>query len=160
MGTSIRLNLGSGRHYWPGFVNIDGEPPCDRTMDVTKLDYPDNSVEMIYAIHLFEHLPRQIAEDVLLEWKRVLVPNGKLVLEMPCMNKIAKMIVEGETDVNLTLMGIFGDWREASPAMLHKWCYTETEILHLFMQAGFVSSVSEPFYHKPKRDMRITGVKV
>ena len=156
----MRIQLGSGRHYWPGFTNIDGGGRCDEVCDVKKLNYHDNSVDEIYAIHLFEHLSRLEVQDILSEWRRVLKPQGKLVLEMPCLDKMAQMIVDGETNIRLTLLGIFGDPREASRMMLHQWSYTKKEITDLFLNCGFSCEVTEPVYHLPKRDMRITGIKL
>ena len=155
----MRIQLGSGRHYWPGFINCDSEGRCDSVTDVKKLDYPDNSVDEIYAIHLFEHLSRLEVQDILSEWRRVLKPQGKLVLEMPCLDKMAQMIVDGETNIRLTLLGIFGDPREASRMMLHQWSYTKKEIADLFLHCGFTCEVVEPIYHLAKRDMRIVGRK-
>lgn len=159
MERSIRLHLGSGRHYWPSFSNCDSEGRCDKVTDVTKLDYPDNSVDEIYAIHLFEHISRLDAETTLREWRRVLKPGGKLVLELPCLDKMAQMIVDGEENIRLTLLGIFGDPREKSKAMLHQWAYTKKEISDLFYHCGFACEVLEPVFHIAKRDMRIVGRK-
>lgn len=159
-GNAVRVQLGNGRHYWPGFINCDSEGRCDQIMDVRKLDFPDDSVSEIYAIHLFEHISRLDAESTLLEWKRALKVGGKLVLELPCLDKMAQMIVDGETNIRLTLLGIFGDPREKSKMMLHQWAYTKKELTDLFLHCGFRCEVSEPVYHLPKRDMRITGIKL
>lgn len=156
----MRIQLGSGRHYWPGFHNCDSEGRCDTITDVRKLNFPDDSAEMIYAIHLFEHLPRMEAINTLMEWKRALKPDGKLVLEMPCMDKIAKLIVDGETNIRLTLLGIFGDPREASKSMLHQWCYGYGEMTKLLETVGFKNiQIKEPRYHFAVRDMRIECTK-
>ena len=40
------------------------------------IPFDDNSVEMVYHSHLFEHLDRDIAEKFLIEVKRVLKPDG------------------------------------------------------------------------------------
>ena len=156
----LRLNLGSGRHYWPNAVNIDHDERADIVGSVEELNYPDESVDEIYAIHLFEHIPRVKAPEVLKEWRRALKMGGKLVIEVPCLNKIAAMIMEGEEKPTHTLFGIFGDVREESPYMLHRWCYTAKEMSALMIEAGLSVEVSEPVYHFAKRDMRVTGVKV
>lgn len=156
----LRLNLGSGRHPWPNARNRDYEEGADEIGPVNQLpEYPDGSVDEIYAIHLFEHLSRLEAPHALREWWRVLKPGGKLVLELPCLDKIAQMIVNGEDRPGLTLFGVFGDVREKSPYMAHKWCYTKKELSSIMQEAGFSVTVSEPFYHVKERDMRITGVK-
>lgn len=154
-----KLHLGSGKHPWPGYINIDQDERADEIGDVTALDYADNSVDEIHAVHLFEHLNRMQAPKVLSDWHRVLKPGGKLVLELPCMEKIAQMIVDGETRVGFTLFGIFGDIRLPNPLMRHQWCYTSTELADLMKQTGFEVEVLEPVYHVKQRDMRLEGVK-
>lgn len=156
----IRLNLGSGRHPWPNAINIDHDPRADIVGPVDQLpSFPDESVDEIYSIHLFEHLERLKVAPVLKEWRRVLKVGGKLVLEVPCMEKIASLILEGVEDCSLTLFGIFGDIREPSPHMRHQWCYTSKELTRILADAGFETEVKEPVYHVKRRDMRIIGVK-
>lgn len=156
----VRLNLGSGRHYFPNAVNVDFDERADIVGPVDSLPaFQDESVNEIYAIHLFEHLNRAELNKPLSEWKRVLKKGGKLVLEMPCMDKIAQMIVNGEDDARKTLFGIFGDIREPSPYMRHQWCYTVKEIKLILEECGFAVEVTEPVFHYKPRDMRITAIK-
>ncbi len=155
-----RLNLGSGKHCFPNAINIDFDERADIVGPVDSLpDFQDESVNEIYAIHLFEHLNRTELKKPLDEWKRVLKKGGKLVLEMPCMNKIANMIVSGEEDARKTLFGIFGDVREPSPYMRHQWCYTMKEIKLILEEFGFSVEITEPVFHYKARDMRIIAVK-
>lgn len=156
----IRLNLGSGKHPWPNATNIDHDERADIVGPVDNLQmFNDEEVDEIYAIHLFEHLPRLGLSRFLNEWKRVLKPGGRLILEVPCLDKIAQMIVNGEENCAMTLFGIFGDVRLESPYMRHQWCYTAKELTDIIKGAGFHVEVSDPVYHVKRRDMRITGVK-
>lgn len=151
MASPVRLHLGCGAKWWPGYVNLDDE--------VDLLDLPYSEVDEIHAIHLFEHLPRLEIVKYLTHWHEILRPGGKLVLEMPCMDKIANMIVQGCEDPRLTLLGIFGDEREENPLMLHKWCYTQKELGQLLTEAGFSVKFQEPHYHIKDRDMRVEAIK-
>lgn len=63
----------AGKHS--GKVEVDSQ-------DATKLTYDDNSFDRVIATHVLEHLPNP--HDVLLEWARVLKPNGILSLVLPC----------------------------------------------------------------------------
>ena len=46
-----------------------------------RLPWPDNYFDLIYSIAVFHHLPsRRYRQEVLMELKRVLKPNGRLVL--------------------------------------------------------------------------------
>jgi predicted SAM-dependent methyltransferase len=156
----IRINLGSGRHFFPNAINIDHDESADIVGPVDKLpDFEDESVDEIYAIHLFEHLERLEVGKILNEWSRVLKKGGKLVLELPCLDKIARMVVEGEERPQMVGFGIFGDIREPSKYMRHLWCYTQKELCEVLKKSGFEPEVVEPIYHVSKRDMRVIGVK-
>lgn len=161
----MRLNLGAGAHRWPGFCNVDlnDDPkagPPDLRSDVKHLLLDDGVAEEIHAIHVFEHIPRLEADKVVQEWRRVLVEGGKLVIEVPCMDKIAKLIVDGEKNMRMTLLGIFGDPRDPKPDMLHKWCYLQSELHSMLEGAGFRHvEFKEPAFHFQARDMRVEAIK-
>jgi ubiquinone/menaquinone biosynthesis C-methylase UbiE len=155
----MRLHLGAGVYYWPGFVNVDLVGDQDIVSDVKKLDLEDDSADEIHAIHILEHIHRMEADDVLKEWRRVLKKGGKLVLELPCLTKIAKLIVNGEKNMRLTLLGLYGDPREKKPYMEHKWGWSEEELGASLIEAGFRDiEFLSPVFHLEARDMRVTGV--
>jgi SAM-dependent methyltransferase len=156
----IRLNVGAGDKYLPGFCNIDRHGHQDINSDAFPLPFPTDHADELWAIHLLEHLPRRDASPVLTEWFRVLKPGGKLVLELPCLDKIAKLIVKGEKNIRLTVMGIFGDPRDPKPDMMHQWCWSEAELTEALCSVGFERvTVCEPIFHLAARDMRIEGYK-
>lgn len=156
MGTVTRLHLGSGFYHWPGFTNLDtqGNPDvlCDFIND--KLDFTD--IDEIHAIHLFEHLPRLRVEDILRNWSKCLKPNGLLVMEMPSVDKIAQLIVDGVRNQRLTTMGLYGDPNDKKPFMMHEWGYQEWELEAILTNCGFGDiKFKEPVYHIAKRDLRV-----
>ena len=130
---AIRLNLGCGQKIWPGFVNVDlannwSDVEPDVIADVTgPLPFPDDYADEVHAYHLLEHLWRWKTADCLREWIRVLKPGGLLVLEMPCLDKIAKIIAHSiidRTPLNprMSIWGLYGDASYQSEEMTHKWC--------------------------------------
>ena len=156
----VRINLGSGKHYFPNATNVDLDERADIVHDVRTLPFfEDESVDEIYGIHLFEHFDRMGLGPILTEWRRVLKQGGKLILEMPCLDKIARMIVAGETDSRLTLKGIFGEVGHPNPYMKHQWCYSMKELYDIMKEAGFEPVIGEPTFHVKPRDMRVTAVK-
>lgn len=156
----MRLHLGAGDKYWPGWVNVDSYGDQDELCDCKSLPFEDETVSEIQCIHMVEHIPRMEVNGMIQDWFRVLKSGGKLVIEVPCLDKMAQMIVDGEKNIRLTLLGIFGDPRDPKPAMMHKWAYTKAELKDLLLETGFVDvEVSEPVYHVARRDMRITAVK-
>lgn len=64
------------------YLSIDLESPLAMTqMDITKLDLPDASHDVIFCNHVFEHIPddRQAMREV----RRVLRPGGWAILQTP-----------------------------------------------------------------------------
>jgi len=158
--TRIKLHLGSGDKHWPGWINVDAHGDQDIVCNVAEISSFVDNVDEIYAIHVFEHLPRLSIHPTLQDWYRVFKPGGKLVMEMPCMDKIARNIVAGEKNLRLTLLGIFGDPRDEKPDMMHQWCWTAFELHEELQDAGFTNiKFSEPRFHIPARDMRVTAYK-
>src|SRR3990167_1472194 len=155
----MRLHVGSGDKTWPGFVNCDLHAEADVNTDCKRLPFEANSVDEIHAIHFVEHVPRLELENMLIDWHRVVKPGGKVVIEVPSLDKMAKLIVDGEKNIRLTLLGIFGDPRDPKPGMMHQWAYTKGELTNSLMQCGFDKvEVMEPVFHLMARDMRLKAV--
>ncbi len=156
----MRLHVGCGDKHWPGFTNVDAYGDPDVLSDCRRLPFETCTVDEIHSIHFVEHVPRLELENMLFDWNRALKPGGKLVIEVPCLNKIAKNVVAGEKNLRLTVLGIFGDPRDKRPGMMHGWCYTQEELCDSLEQCGFVNiEVEEPKFHMPERDMRITALR-
>lgn len=82
----IKLHIGCGKRYIPGFVHIDlaDYPHIDYKSDVSDLSmFEDNSADLIYACHVLEHFKRYETERVLTEMYRVLKPGGILRVAVP-----------------------------------------------------------------------------
>ena len=163
MGTSapVKVHMGSGDKVWPGFVNIDKySARADVHCDCLSITMETDSVDELHAIHLLEHLHRRDAVPALAEWARVLKPGGLMVLELPCLDKMARLIVEGEQDLRFTVLGLYGDPRDPKPGMLHQWGWSIAELTDALTQAGLSDvTVQEPVFHFAKRDMRIEARK-
>lgn len=152
----MKIHLGCGDKRWPGFVNVDFKD-SDIDSDIRTLPFEDGSVSEIHLIHVFEHLHRMEAPEALKEWKRVLKKGGKLVMEVPCLDKVTKHLAAGSSDFNYTLFALYGDVRLTDrPEMMHKWCYSQKEIVKLLNDFGFRNiQIEEPFFHLKERDMRV-----
>jgi len=66
---------------------------ADLKMDITKLDFSDNYADEILASHVFEHISPFKIMKTLVEWKRVLKPNGKLIMEMPNIEELCRQFI-------------------------------------------------------------------
>lgn len=156
----LKLHIGCGDKHWPGFQNCDMNSDADIMTDCRKLPFDADYAEELHSIHFVEHVHRLEVDNMLADWHRVLKRGGKLVIEVPCMNKIAQNIVNGEKNLRMTLLGIFGDPRDDRPGMMHGWCYTSQELTEIVRQAGFDKvEVMEPKFHHAQRDMRLEAVK-
>jgi len=155
----VRICLGSGSHPWPGFINADKHGDPDIKTDAMNLSmFKSETVDEIHAIHLFEHIPRLDVDAAVAEWRRVLKPGGLLALEMPSLDKMAKMIVAGEKNIRLTLLGLFGDPRDERPGMMHQWAYGEDELREILV--GFEVTFKPPVFHIEARDQRVEARKL
>ena len=161
---SIKLNIGCGRRVLDGWINVDtksrGNAP-DVDADVRELPFPDNYADEVMAIHLIEHFYIWEVPDVVNEWKRVLKPGGKLVIECPDLEKTIKHMYEGRHEPQLTMWPLYGDPSHQDPLMCHKWGYNAHSLIMLLKHIGFDNPVVEPaqFHMKDLRDMRVVAIK-
>ena len=90
----LKLNLGCGMYYKPNYVNIDkyDESVADKTLDITKLPYENESVDEIEASHIIEHFDIIKLPYLLAEWLRVLKPGGVIYIETPDLSKSTKKL--------------------------------------------------------------------
>jgi predicted SAM-dependent methyltransferase len=86
------LNLGAGATTLEGFTPIDRKGG----QEVYPLDYPDNSVNEIYASHVLEHFGHREVVDVLAHWVQKLKWGGRIRLAVPDFAWIAQHYLDGE----------------------------------------------------------------
>ena len=166
----MKLHLGCGKRHLEGYINIDAKhPKADLIHDrLDMLPYPDNSVEEIVAIHLFEHLWPQDVGDHVLHWYNLLHPGGKLILELPDLYKSCLNYIRAVDDGHITpslqmaMWPIFGDNPDKNIYDCHKWGWTYQTLVPVLKGAGF-SFVKEaqPEWHGQRvtRDLRVEAIK-
>jgi predicted SAM-dependent methyltransferase len=138
-GEPLKLHLGCGKRKIPNFVNIDivDAAHVDICHEVDKLPFPDNTASLIYVSHVLEHFGRFEVEDVLREWRRVLVQGGVLRLAVPDFAAVVEMYsTEGLKDGLSGLVGLVcGGQRNAYD--FHKLIFDEPFLTHLLRKVGF-----------------------
>lgn len=124
-----------------------------------------DSADAVAAIHVIEHFYEWEALPMLLEWKRILKPGGKMILELPCLDKvfayIARQMNAGKPIEHfLSMWAMWGDPKHEDPGMCHKWGYFNSTLRELLTAAGMREiTFMKPRYHFPFRDMRVECVK-
>ncbi len=88
----IKLHLGCGEVYLPGYINVDFPPSqhsvqrhtkADIFTDLSQLHYPSGTVDEIRLHHVFEHFERPVALRLLIDWYGWLKEGGQLIIETP-----------------------------------------------------------------------------
>lgn len=174
LGKPIKIHLGCGQDYLPGYVNIDAYPgsKADLVMDATKLDlFPDNCADVIESYHFFEHLMFHKAKQMINEWFRILSPGGLVIIELPnlevCIKEVGKHFTDDSFD--LAMGGIFGQApgliEKEGVTQLHKWGWTPKTLKAELSSAGFTNIHQHRIKQSWRkaaafgRDMQIRAVK-
>lgn len=124
------------------------------------MPFEDNYADEIRAIHIIEHCRVWKAPKVIKEWVRILKPGGQLAIECPDINKVKALMEVPEIPPNMTFWALYGDPRHESDEMMHRWCYSDGQLMRLMGAAGLVGLKKEPaLFHHPVRDMRCVGYK-
>lgn len=164
----IKLNLGAGGVDYPGYLSVDlYDKRAHIKMDITKLDFYENSVSEILASHVFEHLNPYHSTTILSDWLKVLKPGGKLIMEMPDIEKLCEKFLKSDTggrygvlnaiygSVNTTNEG--GPDNITSPHLFGWWPQSIADHLH---NAGYENIVimDEQIPH-PETNFRVEATK-
>jgi predicted SAM-dependent methyltransferase len=155
--TGLWLNLGCGdqpEHRAPApWINVDGHAPFlpDVVATLDRLPWDENAADRIYLGHVLEHIPYAWSADhewdgwdhplerALAEVRRVLSPDGELVVVGPC---IERAIQTGQPEWLLRIIAapVVDD---QPPGLNHAW--TPTTLLHrLALDAVFANVVEVP----------------
>lgn len=142
----MKLHLGCGKRYIPGFVHIDLNdfPHIDYRHDIRNLpEIKSSSVDLIYFCHGIEYFDRVEIIDVLGEWKRVLKKGGILRLAVPDFVALVK-VYKKYGDLNKIIGPLYGRWEIKGQkgkvnVLYHKTVYDFSSIKTLLESQGFDS---------------------
>ena len=152
--TKIRLNLGCGGVRPEGWINTDsslnaylqkipflGKLIADKVIksvqydsnNVTYMDvnnkwkFKSETVDIVYASHLFEHLSIKDANEFLQKAYRVLKPQGIIRLVVPCLYQNAKNYItqydKGEENASRQLLYVLNLHRQNAYGPAHNIIY-------------------------------------
>jgi len=106
----MKLHLGCGKRFIPGFVHIDVVefPHIDIVNSVDRLPMIESdSCDLVYSCHVLEHFHKKNIIDVIHEWLRVLKIGGILRIAVPDMESLLR-VYQKTGDLSLILGPIFG----------------------------------------------------
>lgn len=158
--SGVKLNLGAGNRRLDGYISVDLAQSADDIRDVRDLgNYADGSVDEIIAVHLIEHFYFWEVHPLLMEWRRVLKPGGKLILECPDLKKACHAFLRGEGE-SMGMWAFYGNPKPKDELMCHHWGYTPETLKDLLSSCGFRNIEEKPAQFKvPRRDMRMEAYK-
>lgn len=147
--TAQRLHLGCGPNKLVGWVNIDVEEEYEPDLlhDLTSgIPAADDSAEVIYSEHVFEHFSLEAGTALLAEALRVLRPGGVLRIAMPDLAHVIERYQNGWRDQPWLQEPGFA-YIDTACRMLnvglrewgHTYVYDEEDICLRLHQAGFTS---------------------
>lgn len=110
---------------------------------------PDRQIDVVFSSHCIEHLYLDQAEPALREWRRVLKPDGFLLLVCPDLQAAAEMVAQDRMfevayagirpyDIIFSHQGLVAQGRaQGHSFMEHKSGYTLSSLRALTNQAGY-----------------------
>lgn len=130
----MKLNLGAGKEHFDrkaGWINVDIQESChpdvvancDDLSGFAELD----SVDLIVANHLIEHMGCGGADGLFREAYRVLKPGGSLIVTVPNIRTLAQRWLLREMDDQLFFTNLMGAYM-GDEADRHKWHYTRDSL--------------------------------
>jgi len=133
----IKLHLGCGKRYIKGFINIDAYDTdlADLTSDVRNLPMEHDTVDLIYASHVLEHLDTSGMWEAILEWNRVLKKDGVVRISVPNFEAVVDQYRKG---VSLLKLKPFIYGGENAEWDRHFFCFDKATLISIFAQAGFL----------------------
>jgi len=168
----LRLHLGCGDEYWPGYVNVDTSSTvrCDLCMDFTRIGevFEDRTVSELVMIHSLSYLRLWQARDLFQTLNRLLAPGGHVVIELPDLLKCAHSVIEHEGSLTPYIEGVRGLYAFGVDEIEGRRMFTPYAFgwsgWHLrkeLEQVGFTDvTILEPRTHDhPWRDIRVEAQK-
>lgn len=172
----MKLNVSCGKQTWPDFYCIDAvqHPKATRPVDLLfefrfgpdgalgeTLPLDDGCAAELHCYHYIEHVYLWEAPALVAEFRRLLRPGGRLILELPNLEAACRNLLAGLSN-QMSTWPLYGDPGHRDPFMCHRWGYTPKTIKELLVQSGFSSVwIGPPRTHgrRVKRDMRVEAIR-
>ena len=138
----LKLHVGCGKRFIPGFVHIDQVrfPHVDHVQDIRRLpNFADSTASLIYACQVIEYFDREEVIGVLTDWRRVLAPGGVLRLSVPNFAVISKLYQAG-FNLDWFLGALYGRIPDGKSGFIyHRTTYDHLSLHELLERLGFTN---------------------
>lgn len=165
--SDLKLHLGCGQDYWPGYVNIDVDPSAkaDLILDISELEntFDPGSISEVVMYHVINYLSLWEARGFFQALTRLMPPNGRLIIETVNLEAALAKVAQSKGNLGEYLEGVralhaFGrDHMEAQARFVpNRFSWTRWHLEEELGAAGFASIRQTPVQsHAPWRDMRL-----
>lgn len=135
----IKINIGCGwRNFGKEWIHIDGgDYEHLDYKDITRLEFADNSVDLIYASHVIEYFDQEQIKEIFKEWKRVLKKQGTLRIAVPNFQAMAQLYCDKKISLKQILGPLYGKMKMGENLIYHKTVYDFDTIKTLLIECGF-----------------------
>lgn len=145
----IKLHLGCGTVKLENYINIDLREVkgiTDLVSDCAILPFAKNSVDEIINFHLIEHFDFPTSKKLIIYWKSLLKPGGKLIVETPNILGMTKRFIDVyEKEGKIRPGYMYGCHDKTGREIIcndnHLWGYTEETLKDLFLELGFTNII-------------------
>lgn len=133
----MKLHIGPGNTYIPGWINIDvfSNVKADIYSSALALPYERESFDLIYASHVLEHFSRYFTLSALGHWRDLLKPDGVLRLSVPNFEAVCKYYSE-TGDLKKLLGLLYG--KQDNLLNCHYIVFDGIMLTDMLEQVGFV----------------------
>ena len=164
-----KLHLGCGGVKLEGWINIDLKrtKAADLRWNLLRpLPYDNNTAELIFCEHVFEHFTFAEGRRLLADWYRLLAPGGRVRIGVPGLEGTIKKYQTGSWR-NRKYGKSARRWKRATGAEYfnacfymwgHKFIYDEETLKKVMRQAGFKNVKHQP-YGKSYRCPELCGLE-
>jgi predicted SAM-dependent methyltransferase len=132
------VHFGCGDVADARFLNVDARlfPHVDYvTSSVAMPAIPSGTADLIYACHVFEHIPFRKQGQALERWHKILKRGGQLMLSVPNFDKVAGPYFRGEQSLEQVQPILMG--AQDYPGNFHSALFTKDHLNNLLANAGF-----------------------
>jgi len=157
----MKLHLGCGNKRIDGYINVDLQGTPDVRCDLKALpDEWTGKADEVLAVHVLEHFGFVETQAVLLEWRRVLKPGGKIAIECPNLRQACLNYLKDRTNTAYGLWPIYGNQDDATLSV-HKSGWEPDTLMDELKRAGFRDAKQAPAEWKKKepRDFRVEAIR-